>query len=172
MRLTFRASYRDFADVSYHSWNRRNKASKYIGGFAYLSAVIGIVSSLPVWLFLTAIWRGFVTFLISSFLTFFVFYRSIPSKRYFLKEYKKLLNAGEDIETVIDLADDGVSVEHLGQKTLFRWQILTGYEETSERFFFYAAPSGGFGVPKRAFETNDQMGNFIAFSKSRLQLQG
>ena len=168
MNVQFTATYKDFAETAFHAWKSKNPASRYLKAFIYYAFLIAGIGSIPV-LFLGKgnWWAGMFTFICIFALSFYVYFKSIPTKTYFYRECRKIYG-DQVINVLIELSENGIKATHLGDEYFFVWQNILNVEETEDRLFFNGRYRHEVSIPKRAFVSTDDFGRFLIFGKSRV----
>jgi hypothetical protein len=165
MKIEFEADYKDFAETAFHASNGKSFAQRLFP-YLYSYALFAAISSIPVFLFSNkGLWAGILVFLLVFILSFY-FYR-LPTKSRFLNEYRKRL--GTDLYVIeIEISEKGIKIRQLGNEYLFGWENLNSIEETDDRIFIYKENYTEVSVPKSAFKTPAEIGQFVAFTTSQL----
>lgn len=165
MKVKFEADYKDFAETSYHLWKNKKSSAEILFPYFISSVCFAGISSIPAFIFSNSKWAGGLTFFIIFLLSMYL--HRIPNKSHFFNEFrKKLGNKLYEIE--IEFTDQGIHTRQLGNEYIYGWENLSQVQETDDRFFFFLTQGNGLSIPLRAFEHPTQIGQFVAFAKSRL----
>ena len=165
MKVTMQCDYRDFAETNYQIWKTQKDSSGMIFTYILTSLCLAGISSIPVFLFVSNRWSGVLTFLIIFLLSLYL--HRIPTKSSFLNEYRKSFG-NNSFEVEIELTERGIFTKQIGNEYLFGWENLIDVREIENRLFFIINGNSGVSIPLKAFESSNQIGQFIAFAKSRI----
>lgn len=165
MKVKFEADYKDFAETNYEIWKKEKSSADILFPYLITSICIAGISCIPAFVFASNKWAGGLTFFIIFLLS--LYFHRIPTKSYFFNEYQKRFG-NKLYEIEIEFLDEGVRTKQLGNEIFFNWENLRQVRETDERLFLFMNLDGGVSIPLKAFEYPAQLGQFVAFAKSRL----
>lgn len=165
MKIKFKTDYRDFGETAYLIWKKNNQSSNY-SSILILHLSIAAISSIPIFLFAPHFIFAVLNFFIILCLCIY-FYR--PTTESYFRNFYRSVYKNESYETEIELLDEGVKISQRGMKALFDWQNIIEIVEAENKLYLLFKFQNGILIPKSAFETPSETGNFIAYTKAHIQ---
>lgn len=168
MKVRFEEDYRDYGKTALLIWKKHNKKSNEPFYQLITAAFFAAITSIPTFLFAPHFIFTSITFCL-VFAICFYFYKSVNLK-YFVEYYRSIYNE-EILATEVEISENGVEVLMPGLKVFYEWKNIADFEETEENLYLISKFHSGISVPKNAFQSNAEIGNFIAFTKAHISTQ-
>lgn len=169
MKVSFVSTFEDSIDVTEKLQKRHKRRSsnfwQRIYTFYFYANILAVPALL---LFFDYIFIGLVLFFIS--LMMFIFLLPIAEKDN-LRDYYKSIFSKDDEQTEIELSEKGIGYKREnGMEWFWTWNNIVNIEDTDRTIYFFTR-GRGISVPKRAFNSGEQIREFLTFANSRIKTE-